>query len=368
MIIKCPQCSRRMSSLSSICPHCGAKISGNLTFCPECQTANFKDRNTCSQCGAKLEKGPSTPEQYKPDHQKEEPDTPKEKKRNKGARIVILSTIFILILILAGLSSTYYQRYIHQQKEEECFCQLQDVTNPEYFQDFLIQYPESEHYAEVKKRMELLIQEKRDWDTAHTQHTRIAFFKFLQTYPNSKYKIKCEHILDSLDWKETLDIGSIEAVADYLKKRPGGLFAEEANEKINELSRSKITQVEQEQIRGLLFMFFATAIGKMDTALVQNSMAETTMEFCHKKDVSAEEVIDFAGKKKSNDVISIHYLIGEEMEINRHSFENELPGYATKFKLEETIIRSEAVQPAIHSYQVEATLNSEKKLKRINIK
>ena len=54
-IIRCPECSQRVSSLAGTCPHCGVSIRGNIRQCPHCNEYVMKSATVCPHCSTPLE-------------------------------------------------------------------------------------------------------------------------------------------------------------------------------------------------------------------------------------------------------------------------------------------------------------------------
>ena len=53
-LIKCPECSKEISSSAKICPHCGIKV--EKITCPECGKKLKGDEKNCPDCGYPIAK------------------------------------------------------------------------------------------------------------------------------------------------------------------------------------------------------------------------------------------------------------------------------------------------------------------------
>ena len=74
-----------------------------------------------------------------------QPNSPNPKKKGRGWRIA--GIIFLLLLLgAAGAGGYYYLQILQeQQREEERYASLLTLTDPEYFQQFLTDFPQSSH-------------------------------------------------------------------------------------------------------------------------------------------------------------------------------------------------------------------------------
>ena len=108
--------------------------------------------------------------------------------------------IAILVLLAIACAGTYfYYTYWMEQKEKADYARLDGVTNPEFYQQFLIDYPKSKHYDEINERMQLLLVEAADWENLQKNISRKNISSFLQKHPESLRQRACEDMLDSID-------------------------------------------------------------------------------------------------------------------------------------------------------------------------
>lgn len=254
-----------------------------------------------------------------------------------------------------------------EQKEQEDYERLEGVTNPEFYQQFLIDYPDSKHFDEINERMLVLQAEAEDWKQLLKGINRSSISLFQQKHPNSLRGRAIEDMLDSIDWQEALGIGNEEAITDYLAKHPSGRYADDASEMKNTLLLSKVTPEEKAMIRGTLESFFTKAIANQDIEAAKAAIPDTMMNFCGKENANAEAIIEYAKEKVANDVIGLHYAIGQKMEVRKETLPDGNTGFAVEVNLQETISRSDTNQPSSNIYHVNALINSEQKLVRMNI-
>ena len=282
---------------------------------------------------------------------------------------VLVKAIFsLLLLCLLGIGGYQYYQHEREEKEKIDYERLEGVTNPEFYQQFLIDYPNSEHYEEIEERMRVLQTEAEEWKQLLKNVNRSSVSLFLQKHPNSLRQRACEDMLDSIDWQDALAIGSEEAVTDYLHRHPSGRYVSDAAEKKNALLLSKVTPEEKAMIRGTLEAFFSNAIANQDLEAAKTAIPDTMISFCGKQNADAEAIVEYAKEKMAKDVIGLHYIIGQKMDIRKETLPDGNTGFAVEVNLQETISRSDTDLPSSNLYRVNALLNQEQKIVRMNIK
>lgn len=254
-----------------------------------------------------------------------------------------------------------------QKKEQADYERLEGVTNPEFYQQFLIDYPNSKHYDEINERMRTLQTEVEEWKKLLKNVNRSSISLFMQKYPNSLRQRACEDLLDSIDWHDAVAIGTEEAITDYLHCHPSGRYVGDAADKKNALLLSKVTSEEKAMIRGTLEAFFSKAIGRQDIEAAQAAIPDSMVNFCGKKNANAEDIVEYAKEKMAKDVIGLHYSIGQQMSVRKETLPDGNTGFAVEVSLHETISRSDIDQPSSNHYRVNALLNHEQKIVKMNI-
>ena len=361
-IIKCPVCREQVSTMAGTCPHCGTSIAGQLRRCPSCGNYCLQTQATCPECGSELEAVGDSPT-----------PSPKEEKkdmkpvRKKSIRKIVRLIVFLLLLILACAGTYFYYMYRMQQKEQADYERLEGVTNPEFYQQFLIDYPQSKHRDEINERMQALLVEADDWKILQKSVNRKNVTSFLQKHPNSLRQRACEDMLDSIDWQDALSIGNEEAITDYLHRHPSGRFVDDAAERKNALLLSKVTPEEKAMIRGTLESFFSKVIGGQDLEAAKAAIPDTMVNFCGKQNADAEAIIEYAKEKMAKDVIGLHYALGQKMDVRKETLPDSNTGFSVEVSLHETISRSDTNLPSSNHYRVNALINQEQKIVKLII-
>lgn len=367
-IIKCPECGQRVSTMAGTCPHCGVSIAGNLKECPNCHSYCLNSQDVCPNCSASMsvitteEVVPASKIEIEKEGKKVSIESKSEtkktaRKRNHGA----LAITFIICAILIICCVYLLNRQQRQNKEESDFIQLENVTNPEYYNQFLIDYPDSKHYTEVKERMQSLVKENQQWLQIVASKKRADIVQFQQEFPNSVRKRLCEDMLDTIDWNEAQTIGTEESATHYLEAHPEGIFAAEATDLRDMKAKVKVTEQDKTILRGIIETF-ANALAKQDVSQITAAIPQTMSNFNGTPDANSEQIASYTNAKMEKDVIGLHYLVSDDFNITKEIMPDGAICYVTVFSLNETITRSDANQPISKTYQVTARINADRKI------
>lgn len=372
-MIKCPECGERVSTMAGTCPHCGTNIAGNLKQCPNCNEYCLNTQDKCPTCGATLSivtndssTGSGTNENETSNQNENGNKNIKPVKKRNKALIFSITIAVIAVLIIGGLFYLDYRNDIIREETE--YARLQDTSNPEYYNDFLAKYPKSKHFQEVKKRLNILLDESEEWEKLMQNFCRSEIEKFMNVHPFSKRIQKCKDMIDSIDWVDAKKLSTEEAIVNYLNIHPNGRYAEEASQLKNQLGLMKITAQDKAIIRGSLENFFTVAMSKQDVALISEAIPEKMEDFCGTQNATPEQIIAFAKNKMAADIIGLHYTIEDDFAVRKQTISDGTTGYAVDFTLQELISRSDTNQPGTKSYKVSALLNAEHKIIKMSIR
>lgn len=339
-IIKCPECGHNVSTMAGTCPTCGVEIDGSLRTCPDCGAYYLEKQGKCPECGREIVRKKIEPYQPKPEPTPLFKKVPKKQKRRSHWPL-----FFAILLILGiGAAAGYYFKLENDRKrEEEAFQRLENVTTPQFFQQFLTTYPESEHQEEVKKKMEQVEQENKEWEELLQKKERKMLVAFAERHPESFRLRECLDLIDSIDWAATIRDTTDVSIDKYLKEHPEGQHAEEAASRKNELAKTRITSEDKKLIYSYLETFFS--------------------------ETSSDSLAALTKRDTGKDIIGFHYHVTPSgMNVRRETLEDGNMGYAVNFLLEETINRTDATLPTNTRYQGDAHLNGEKQILRMSLK
>lgn len=363
-MIKCPECGQRVSSMAGTCPHCGVRIAGNIRECTNCGKILTKAQTVCPDCHTELPA--EADEEPAPIQENREADCRRQRKGCWGKTLAWLLTL--LILAAATVAGLYYfdlQR--KADREEKDYIRLAKVSNPEFYRQFLADYPESGHRDEVTKRMTALQQEKDDWEKALHENTREGYRAFGAKYPRSARKRVCESKTDSIDWAEAVEENSYEAVCRYLKAHPEGCYVSEAAEKRDGMARGKVTEEDRTAAAARLAHLFAKGIGKRDSAQVAAVIPGKMKNFCGIKDATPGQIAGFGKEKAEKGAAAPDYAVSD-IYLRKVAVSDSSLGFSADFTLTETVKRSGIKPASTKKYKGNATLDMQHRITSMNLR
>ena len=268
-MIKCPECRRHISSKAKACPECGAPIDPEWAKQEEerelkkLEEVPFTIKNLTPSQGEDSPTPQALPEEgsgYSPDtrendiigdgsetndsnvetSQTESVTAPLPREGKGGgagpARWYIL-LVLLLLLMIGGIF--YYDYHSSKQREQHAYEMLQDCSNPDFYEDFIIRYPKSPYIEDVRARYKVVAQQQAEWQRLIAQGTRDDLRRFVREHPTSPYVKVAQGRIDSLDWAEAKQQRSLEAVAHYIATHPDGYYIDLAEQLRQTLERQR---------------------------------------------------------------------------------------------------------------------------------
>ena len=275
-MIKCPECRHHISSMARTCPECGASIDPVWAAREaEKELKKLEEVPFTVEVGAEPEApadvetpveeetpvepeapvAPETPaetpvEEETPQAKEEEPAVEPQPEKptpvppaetaktpSKGNRKWIVVLVVLLGLLIGGLY--FYDYRAEQAREQHAYEMLKDCSNPDFYEDFIIRYPKSEHTPEVRERLKVVAAQQIEWQNLIASGTRTDLQRFASMHPTSPYAKVALSRIDSLDWTEAKATRSLEAVTRYMTMHPDGYFIDQAETMRQTLERQR---------------------------------------------------------------------------------------------------------------------------------
>lgn len=367
-IINCPDCGNKVSTMAGTCPTCGVSIRGHLIKCDQCGAYYLDHESQCPQCGAAVTKTAPEPDTT----QSSEPTTTPqpEKKRGKGRIFLRAAGVTFALIVLGSLAVGGYYHYHVQQDirlEQKRFAELERLSDPRFFEQFLQDFPNSVYKDNVQKRLNVLNMQQKEWEMVVTGN-REALQKFLEKYPNSYHVRQCEQLIDSMDWQDALADTTGKGIDRYLEQHPEGHYADLAAQRKNELAKTSVSLTEKSMIRGTLDIFFNNVMQSADTVKVAQVIVQPMESFCGKKGATAQDVMQYMEQKKGKDVIGIHYTVANVLNVRRESLSDGTLGYHVECTVDETVSRSDTSKPANKCYNISCRMTADRRVIQMSIK
>lgn len=153
------------------------------------------------------------------------------------ARNILISVVVLLALLIGVL---YYMDYRAEfQREERAYELLQDCSNPDFYEDFILRFPKSEHVDEVRERYKEVAAQQDEWATLIVKGGREELQQFVRLHPTSPYVRLANNRIDSLDWADAKQKRTLEAVTRYMSLHADGFYIGEAETLRQTLERTR---------------------------------------------------------------------------------------------------------------------------------
>lgn len=373
-MITCPECGNPVSTMAGTCPQCGVRISGHIKQCTECGTYYFSSEERCPYCdhAEEAEEQEEITETDLPQEEEdEEKGIPAERKPKKG-NVFLKALLWIIVLgAIAGsgyIGYQYYTDYTYRAEEKKRYEELEFLTTPDFYRQYLADYPQSIYAPDVEKRLQAILNESTAWDKTLQTNTKVGYMEFLESYPTSLQSRKCLQLIDSIDWAEACLDGTEEAMNRYLTAHPEGMYTNEAVDLKKNIDSRKTTAEEDEQVTGAVKDFFTAVITQTDKSKIEASIAAPMQAFCGTPKAGAQHILKFIKEKKTKDVTSVKFIVDEKFRISREKLYDNTTGYRAECLVEEIITRKTGKKKQTEKqYQAVCLLNGNFKFVKIEL-
>ena len=370
-MIKCPECGSTVSTMAGTCPQCGVAIMGNLIHCSQCGTYYLKTEEQCPYCDHKEAEAEEEEEELRAEQAEEETIDihPEENKKSPIWKILVAMACIALLGGGGYVGYQYYTEYTYRMEEKKRFEELAPLTNPDFYRQYLADYPQSIYRDEVEKRLQALTDESMAWTKTLQGGTKADLTKFLETYPGSLNSRKCLQLIDSIDWAQASETGTEQAINQYLEEHPEGMYTSEAVEFKKQLDHKKTTFEENDLIDNTINEFFTQTLTKGDKGSISESIAEPMQSFCGTSKATAQHVLKFINAKKTKNVATLKYLVGTPVTKSREKLYDNTTGFRTECTVEEIITYKSGKQKTKEKqYTATCLLNGKYKMVMIDLK
>jgi len=164
------------------------------------------------------------------------PQSPKTASKSGGGGLFV-ALVILLGLLIGGLY--YYDYRSGQLREERAYELLKDCSNPDFYEDFIIRFPKSEHIDEVRERLKVVAAQQNEWQKLIVSGNRQELQQFVNQHPTSPYVKMARNRIDSLDWAEAKELRTVEAVTHYMAIHSDGYYIDHAEQLRQTLERQR---------------------------------------------------------------------------------------------------------------------------------
>ena len=369
-MINCPECGNPVSTMAGTCPQCGIAIMGNLIQCSQCGTYYLKIEAQCPYCEhTETEEEEENTTIIEDKAEARHNSVPPGRKKSPVWKILI-TLCSIGVLIGAGyFGYQYYTDYTYRMEEKKRFEELAGLTNPDFYRQYLADYPHSIYRQEVEKRLQALTNESMAWAKVLQSRTKADLTGFLAAYPNSLNSRKCLQLIDSIDWAEAYAQGTEESVNLYLEEHPEGIYTDEAVEFKKQLDQRKTTVEENDQIDAVMNDFFTQIIVRTDKNAISEALAEPMQSFCGTKKATAQHIQKFVNARKTKNVAAVKFAVASPIVKSREKLYDNTTGFRAECTVVEVITyKSGKQKTSERQYAATCLLNGKYKMVMIDLK
>lgn len=277
-------------------------------------------------------------------------EAPQPKPRKKSNTPIIVLVIILILAALCGSAYWYYANSRTAASEQAAYDILENNDNPQDYEDFLAQYPDSQYATEVKERLTKLNEMLQAWRNIALSDNVNDFTTFKQKYDDTKYARLCDIKIDSLDWNNAQAQNSEEALQRYLDAHPEGRYASEASIALGNIHENIVTSEEREAVINVCTEFFKGFEEEDETKICSNITATMT-NFLSQKNVTKADVVRNIKAMFSEHIQSCSFVINRDAEVKRDK-----AGFIATFTVDQHIQRDNEGK-TFGSYNCTAQLN-----------
>lgn len=388
-VIRCPHCNQYISSLVSECTECGKPIRVETSQTKEevpavgkveeeAEEVEVENVNEVEEEEFQVEtetleppvnqKTPEIPDGQKQDESPVTPHVPRAPRRKwyqfTLRRFVVLCFVlpFIIFFVVIAIGDCSRSR----QLEERAYERLANCNDLQWYEDFMIRFPQSEHMPDVRKRYEALKVELAAFYSEAAQGDQDALREFLAKHPNSPYRKNCEMRLDSLDWQDAVAANTLEAFQTYISQHPQGIFLSDANDARNRQARMVVTAEESSLIRSTLDGFLS-AMTTRDAERI-DEISRGRFSFCGMADAEGANVVEYYNQNMhKEDVLGIHFQVGGLAISKKGEGSSDRMNYYVNASATATINRSSLDSAMVINYRLSASFTPDRTLSGISL-
>lgn len=257
-MIKCPECGHHISSLAHTCPECGYPIDPAWAAEEAAKVAKETQEKidaipfTVESDGENIVESEKQPEAEVLTEETSVADEPVKTQTNDEETQAVPQKSngmkwFLGIVIVAGLilGGGYYLESQRESKRElRDYEMLEGCTNPAFYEDFLIKYPKSEYYDEVRQRFFEAQATNNQWEEIKKSGDRQKIVNYMRLHPSSPYVGVAKNMIDSIDWFAAKEINTVASMETYMDNHRDGLYYDQA-----ESTRRSIIRQQEEAAR-----------------------------------------------------------------------------------------------------------------------
>lgn len=235
---------------------------------------------------------------------------------NKKSKAPLIITIIVVVLLLIGGGVYFYVSNNAAHEEEMAYEVLENNNNPQDYEDFLQNYPNSEHADEVRSRLQKLQDMLSKWNSIALSDDVNDFVNFKEQFTDPQYSRLCDIKIDSLDFITAQRVNTPEAFQRYLDNHPDGRYASEASVAQGSLREQEVTETDREQITEVLTDFF-NGFANRDESKICANISSTMTTFLHQHKATKADVLSKINAMFNDHIQGCQFNVNRDIQITR---------------------------------------------------
>lgn len=235
---------------------------------------------------------------------------------NKKSKTPLIITIIVVVLLLIGGGVYFYVSNNAAHEEEMAYEVLENNNNPQDYEDFLQNYPNSEHADEVRSRLQKLQDMLSKWNSIALSDDVNDFVNFKEQFTDPQYYRLCDIKIDSLDFITAQRVNTPEAFQRYLDNHPDGRYASEASVAQGSLREQEVTETDREQITEVLTDFF-NGFANRDESKICANISSTMTTFLHQHNATKADVLSKINAMFNDHIQGCQFNVNRDIQITR---------------------------------------------------
>lgn len=235
---------------------------------------------------------------------------------NKKSKAPLIITIIVVVLLLIGGGVYFYVSNNAAHEEEMAYEVLENNNNPQDYEDFLQNYPNSEHADEVRSRLQKLQDMLSKWNSIALSDDVNDFVNFKEQFTDPQYSRLCDIKIDSLDFITAQRVNTPEAFQLYLDNHPDGRYASEASVAQGSLREQEVTETDREQITEVLTDFF-NGFANRDESKICANISSTMTTFLHQHNATKADVLSKINAMFNDHIQGCQFNVNRDIQITR---------------------------------------------------
>lgn len=235
---------------------------------------------------------------------------------NKKSKAPLIITIIVVVLLLIGGGVYFYVSNNAAHEEEMAYEVLENNNNPQDYEDFLQNYPNSEHADEVRSRLQKLQDMLSKWNSIALSDDVNDFVNFKEQFTDPQYSRLCDIKIDSLDFITAQRVNTPEAFQRYLDNHPDGRYVSEASVAQGSLREQEVTETDREQITEVLTDFF-NGFANRDESKICANISSTMTTFLHQHNATKADVLSKINAMFNDHIQGCQFNVNRDIQITR---------------------------------------------------